>query len=182
MIQIIDDFPKMRQTTKNGCWIACAVMIWNYLNPRRTVSIADARAEFGLQQDNQGSAVELLGKMYGWSDQEYIDHIPSDRYAILALEEIREEINKKKPLLCCVSEEKPHDNVSTEDEDRRYEAQTNAKNAHWVIIIGTKERNLIIVDPSDGKAHNVPYDRYYYIKNPVSKFFWQSTSYIDIEL
>lgn len=180
MNEIIDEFPKLRQTTTNGCWIACAVMLWNYFNPQRTVSIADTKEEFGLQQDDQGSAVELFGKMYGWNDQEYIDHIPCDQYAIPTFEGIQEEIDQKKPLLCCVSVEKPHDNVSTKDIYRRYEAQTNAENAHWVIIIGSKERRLIIVDPSDGKEHNVPYDKNYYIKDPVSKFFWQSSSYIDI--
>lgn len=177
----IKKFPGIRQTTSNSCWIACAVMIWNYLNPRDVKSIATVRKEYCPGGDRQGSAVELLGKMYKLNDTEYIDKIPMDGYAIPAFEEIQSEIQKKKrPILCCVGSVPPEDAGCEKGGDGRCKAWKEASNGHWILIIGAENRRLAVVDPCDGLEHEVPYDPLFYIKSEDEKFFWENASYIDL--
>ncbi|WP_122643949.1 hypothetical protein [Luxibacter massiliensis] len=180
----LKDFICIRQTTDHGCWIACAVMIWNYMNNIKT-TVHQVKKEFEIKEDAQGSPAELLGKMYGLENGEYIDCFPMDQYAVPKFEEIKGEFQKDdaenppRPILCCVGSEQPYQETGPGD-SQRFKKQEKVKAGHWIIIIGLEEDKLIIVEPWDGAKHTVVYNSLYYVRSINEKYYWQNSSYVRI--
>lgn len=138
MGKILNVSPR-RQEYDHSCWAACIRMVLAYDNLYITNDATLAR-KCGVKVNECQDAAHVMAHCKIFDATDDVANVPT-------FEEIKEEIDKGRPIIECVS-------------SAYVQPGESSANGHYILIIGyeTRPDRIVVIDPLDGAIQYCQYD------------------------